>query len=128
MAAVRSAVTKVISESSKGYPVATSASTPKAVHVLERVKTPVAGRHELDDAVRGMTGVPRRFVELGPAAVVGLDLAGQGLHELRHAVTRHERTEARGADVIDHGTLASGLVVAVPAPRRPRQCRAAASQ
>ena len=33
IAAVRSAVTNVISESSSGYPVATSASTPKAVTV-----------------------------------------------------------------------------------------------
>ena len=122
-----------------GYPVATSASTPKAVtvsrrgsriagvaiDVLERVQPPVAGRHELDDAAWRMTGVPRRFVELRPAAVVGLDLAGQRFDELRHALAGHERAKARGADVIDHGTLASGLVFAASAPRRLKQSGAA---
>ena len=69
MAAVRKAVRIVISLRSIGYPLPTSARTPKAVtvcgprgcswvavDVFEAVEPAVARRHQLDDAVRAVGG------------------------------------------------------------------------
>ena len=116
MAAVRSAVTNVISESSIGYPLATSASTPNAVtvsrpggrvlgmsvHVLEGVQPSVAGRHQFDDAGGGMNGVPGRLLELAPAQIIRLDLARQRLDEGRRPHPRNQFPDACGADIADH--------------------------
>ena len=73
-----------------------------AVDVFERIQLAVAGRHEFDDAVGRVAGQARRFLELAPAPIVGLDLSGQFVDEPSGPDSRHQFPQARSSDVIHH--------------------------
>jgi hypothetical protein len=81
-----------------------------AVDVFEGVLVAVAGRHQLDHAVGRMDGVARRLVEIVPAPVVMLDLAGQAFDEGGGAALAHDFLDAFNANVVNHDG-APGLVL-----------------
>ena len=76
-----------------------------AVDVLEAVQPPVAGGHEFDHAHGRMDGVPRRLVELLPAAVIAVHGVHQPLQKVGQPHLPHQFAHAVHAEVIHHDHL-----------------------
>src|ERR1700760_1911182 len=89
------------------------------VDILEGIELAVAGRHELDDAHRGVTCEPRGFLELAPAAVICLDFARQLFDEARNTLSRHQLLQPGRSDVIDHDLPLESPVLAGSFPAGP---------
>jgi len=102
VAAVRKAVLMVSSLNSRGYPLATSASTPNAVTVskpppgirgmtvdiLECVEVAIGYRHQFNHALRGMTGQPDGLFKYRPTLIIGVDIVGQSRDDTFHGTLR----------------------------------------
>ena len=62
----------------------------------------VAGRHQFDDADRGVTREARGFFEFAPAPIICLHLGRKALDELAWADRVDQPCDVADTDVIDH--------------------------
>ena len=124
VAAVRMAAVMVSSDSSRGAPVARSASTPKAITVgrparvfpgwpltylkAKRCASAIGNRHQLNHPLRAMAGHTGARVKVVPAQKVLLNARGNAGDTHRQALALHQADHVRGAEVGRGGVRQSG--------------------
>jgi hypothetical protein len=69
---------------------------------LNEYSEPSVAGAEFDDTDRRVARQSRRLLELGPAAIVSLDLVREPLDEVRSAHRLDDALDVADADVIDH--------------------------